>query len=224
MKRAIIIMTKVPAAGNVKTRLEKILSADERIALAECFLLDTVEKAKRIACEKTFVAFSPPDGAERLKALLPAEAICVEQRGANLGERMAAAFEDAFAGGPDEIVMIGTDSPTLPADYIEQAFEHLETNSDAVLGRAEDGGFYLIGLRRPLQNEIFANVEWSSRRVFEQVYANIDRARLHLRETPGWYDVDEPRDLIQLKEEFAHNENARRRAPHTFEWMKNYLI
>ena len=217
-------MTKVPNAGNVKTRLEKILSPDERASLAECFLLDTVKKAKRVPCEKTIVAFSPPEGAERLTTLLPAETICIEQRGANLGDRMAAAFEEAFAIGAAGIVMIGTDSPTLPADYIEQAFEHLETSSDAVLGRAEDGGFYLIGLRRPAQNEIFAGVEWSSPRVFERVFENVHRADLHLRETPGWYDVDEPRDLFQLKEELAHNENARRRAPHTFEWMKNHLI
>ena len=222
MKRAIIIMTKVPAGETVKTRLGQVLAAEERAALAEAFLHDAVQKAKTV-CENTIIAFFPPEDLEKLKMLLPGEQTFVAQRGADLGERMEHAFADAFRRGVENVVMIGTDSPTVPADYLEQAFEFLETNSEIVLGRTEDGGFYLVGARvhRP---EIFRGVAWSSARTFDQVYRNVHRLELHLRETPSWYDVDEPRDLRQLKEELAHNENARRRAPHTHLWVRSHLL
>ena len=81
------------------------------------------------------------------------------------------AFKFVFEQKTDAVVMIGTDSPTFPIDYIEQAFEFLETNSDVVLGKTEDGGFYLIGLRK-LPERIFENVEWSSPATFEQIFEN----------------------------------------------------
>ena len=117
--------------------------------------------------------------------------------------------------------MIGTDSPTFPIDYIEQAFEFLETNSDVVLGKTEDGGFYLIGLRR-LPERIFENVAWSSPETFEQIFENIHRLKLHLREVPSWYDVDEREDFEKLKAEILHNKNAQRRAPETYSIIKRW--
>lgn len=223
MKRAIIIMAKVPLAGNVKTRLQNILSPEKCAKLAEAFLKDAVRKAKS-TCENTIVAFFPPNEVEKLKYVLPDESNFIEQKGENLGDRMFNAFQFAFEKKTDSVVMIGTDSPTFPFDYIEQAFEFLETNSDIVLGKTEDGGFYLIGLR-VLRREVFENVAWSSPKTFEQVFENVQNLELHLRETPSWYDVDEESDLIQLKNEILHNENARRRAPNTLEWLKqNFFV
>jgi uncharacterized protein len=222
MKRAIIIMAKVPRAGNVKTRLQKVLAPEDCAALAEAFLKDAVNKAKTV-CENVFIAFSPPNEFQKLKEILPDESNFIEQTGENLGEKMFVAFQFAFEQKIDSVVMIGTDSPTFPFDFIEQAFEFLETNSEIVLGKTEDGGFYLIG-QRVLRREIFENVEWSSPQTFEQVFANIQKLRLHLREVPSWYDVDEKTDLIKLKNEILHNANAKRRAPHTSEWLKQNLF
>jgi hypothetical protein len=211
-------MTKVPVAGAVKTRLQTVLSPDECAALSAAFLLDAVKKAESIG-GKTIIAFSPFVQRDRLENILPNRYLLVEQKGADLGEKMFTAFELAFAQKADSVVMIGTDSPTFSPDYIEQAFEFLELNSDAVLGKTEDGGFYLIGLRR-LDPRIFQNVKWSSAGVFEQVRENIMNLEWHLREVPSWYDVDVPDDLRQLKEELLHSENARKRAPNTFECLK----
>jgi rSAM/selenodomain-associated transferase 1 len=218
MKRAIIIMAKVPISGNVKTRLQSVISPEKSAELATAFLKDTVNKAKSI-CENTIIAFFPPSEKDKLAEILHDEKKIIGQTGENLGERMFSAFEFAFANDSDAIVMLGTDSPTFPADFIEQAFEFLETNSDAVLGKTDDGGFYLIGLR-VLPKEIFENVAWSSPKTFEEVYRNIMDLNLHLRETPSWYDVDEPPDFEKLKAEFQHNANAKRRAPQTFEWIE----
>ena len=218
MKRAIIIMAKVPRAGNVKTRLHKILAPADCAALAEAFLKDAVNKAKSV-CENVFIAFSPPQEVQKLKEILPGESNFIEQTGEDLGAKMFNAFKFAFERKIDSVVMIGTDSPTFPFDFIEQAFEFLETNAEIVLGKTEDGGFYLIG-QRVLRREIFENVMWSSPQTFERVYANIQNLGLHLREVPGWYDVDEEADLIKLKNEILQNANAKRRAPHTSEWFE----
>lgn len=217
MKRSIIIMAKVPSAGKVKTRLQPGFSPEQCAALSAAFLQDAVSKAKKI-CENVILAYSPAEETSALKKILPSQNIFVEQTGRNLGEKMCNAFKFAFEQNADSVVMTGTDSPTFPADFIEQAFELLELETDVVLGAAEDGGFYLIGLRK-LSEKIFENVEWSSPRTFEQVYRNIMNLNLHLRETPAWYDVDGPQDLEKLREEFRHNENARRRAPQTFEYL-----
>ncbi len=94
--------------------------------------------------------------------------------------------------------------------------------NDAVLGKTEDGGFYLIGLRKA-KREIFENVEWSSPVTFEQTAENIIKSGLDLKQIPAWYDVDEPQDLERLAKEFRRNETAKKIAQQTFEWMKeNY--
>lgn len=217
MKRAVIIMTKIPAAGDVKTRLQTVLSPEQCSELAAAFLQDAVKKAKTV-CENVILAYSPPGEINALKKILPDQSAFIEQTGTNLGARIFNAFKFAFEQDADAVVITGTDSPTVPADFIEQAFEFLETNSDAVLGKAEDGGFYLIGLRA-LQEKMFEKIAWSSDKTFNQVRENIMSLGLHLREVPSWYDVDTPGDLEKLKEEFSHSENARRRAPKTFEYL-----
>ncbi len=215
-------MAKVPQAGNVKTRLQNILAPEDCASLAEAFLKDAVNKANT-ACENVFIAFSPRTEIQKLKKILPDESNFIEQTGENLGEKMFGAFQFLFEQKTDSVVMIGTDSPTFPFDYIEQAFAYLETNSEIVLGKTDDGGFYLIGLRT-LRREIFENVAWSSPKTFDQVFENVRNLELHLRETPGWYDVDEERDLIKLKKEILHNDNAKRRAPNTFELLKQNIF
>jgi len=214
MNKTVIIMTKVPIAGTVKTRLQPYLSAEQCAALAECFLRDTVKKVNSLK-NKLIVAYSPIENRDILLEILPREKIFIEQKGATLGERMFHAFEFAFKRNSDSVVMIGTDSPTFPAEFISQAFNNL-SETDAVLGATIDGGFYLIGLRS-LKKELFENVEWSSPQTFEQTARNIKNANLNLSLLPVWYDVDTPEDLKRLKNDLAENSSI---APQTFEFMQ----
>lgn len=221
MKRAIIIMAKAPRAGTVKTRLQPFLSGDECARLAEALLEDAVKKAEKFT-DKTIIAFAPDFERKYFEKFSRENILLTEQKGADLGEKMFNAFQFAFSENAVSAVMTGTDSPTFPADHIEQAFEFLELETEAVLGKTMDGGFYLIGLRT-LKKEIFENVIWSSTETFEQTRRNIMDLNLHLREVPSWYDVDEKADLVKLYEEFAHNPNAARRAPKTFEVVRGIL-
>ncbi len=215
MKRAIIIMAKAPVPGAVKTRLEPFLSPAECAELAAAFLRDAFAKAKTV-CENTILAYSPAAQRAVLESVLQTETIYVEQTGADLGERMSNAFEFAFASGSDAVVMIGTDSPTVPADFIRRAFEFLENESDIVLGETADGGFYLIGLRKNYP-ELFENVAWSSARVFKQTTANAERLKLRAAQIPVLYDVDVPDDLARLRKEMLIDDKIE--APATYQWL-----
>ncbi len=217
MNRSMIIMAKVPRAGNVKTRLEGFLSPATCRTLAESFLQDAVIKARSV-CDNIFIAFFPSEEIEALRELLPFESNFIPQDGETLGDRMGGAFRHVYENGATNTVMIGTDSPTLPHDHIESAFGSLETGTDVVLGNAEDGGIYLIGMRK-LHQEIFTGVAWSSPQTAAEIIRNVAALNLTLEHTPVWYDIDEPSDLIFLRNELLQDENARRRAPASFQWV-----
>jgi rSAM/selenodomain-associated transferase 1 len=215
--KTIVIMTKVPLAGTVKTRLQPRFTPEQSADLAECFLRDTIAKVKDSKF-KLIIAYAPAGKSAFFDKYSLSDAVLTGQKGANLGEKIYHAFEFAFSGNSDSVVMIGTDSPTFPKNFIEQAFEKLE-KSDAVLGGTADGGFYLIGLRT-LRREIFENVAWSSAKTFEQTAQNIKNVNLTLSEVPVWYDVDTPEDLEKLASEFQENKNLEKRAPQTFRWIQ----
>lgn len=218
MNTAIIVMAKVPTAGNVKTRLQPFFSPEHCAALAECFLLDTVNKVSSLPTQ-IIIAYSPSKERDSLQNLLPMQKTFIEQKGNNLGEKMYHAFQVAFRQNSNAVVMIGTDSPTFPSIFIEQAFEHLKT-ADVVLGETEDGGFYLIGLRT-LRIEIFENVEWSSPETFRQTVRNIEKLDLKLTLLPSWFDVDLPADVERLRKDLAENPII---APITFDWIMRNLF
>ncbi len=217
MQRAIIIMAKVPRRGTVKTRLQSVLPAEKCSELAAAFLADTLEKSKTV-CKNIILAYAPAGESELLEDKVSPEIILVEQKGENLGERMANAFKAAGSEN-SPVVMIGTDSPTFPADYISRAFEALEKDSEIVLGKSKDGGFYLIGLRAAISN-LFDRIEWSTPLVFKQIASNIKNlgiGKLHL--LPEHYDVDTPDDFLMLKDEITRDKNARATAEKTYRWL-----
>jgi uncharacterized protein len=219
MKRSIIIMAKVPTPGTVKTRLASILSPEKCAGLAGAFLEDAVRKAETV-CKDIILAYSSTGGRRLPAELIAPEIITVSQKGSDLGERMFHAFAYAFREKPGAAaVMIGTDSPTFPARYLELAFDALDNDAEIVLGRATDGGFYLIGLRR-IFPELFENIEWSTSTVFRQMTNNIEAAGIeNLYLLPEHYDVDTPDDFLRLKKEISNDANLQKLAQKTYRWL-----
>jgi rSAM/selenodomain-associated transferase 1 len=217
MRRAIIIMAKVPIPGTVKTRLQSILSPAQCAALATAFLQDTLEKSVKI-CKDIILAYSPDNQRELLENLITPGSVLLPQKGENLGERMSDALNFAFRNN-SAVVMIGTDSPTFPAEYLARAFAVLEKNAEIVLGKSKDGGFYLIGLRRSMPN-ILEKITWSTPRVFEEITGNIKSSgieKLHL--LPEHYDVDTPEDFRILKKEIFADRHSQKLAARTYQWF-----
>lgn len=105
-------------------------------------------------------------------------------------------------GGPARTpsLLVGTDTPTLPTAYLQRACDALQRGAaDVVLGPSEDGGYYLIGLRRPVP-ELFTGMPWSSSTVAAETLARIRRLGLRLALLPGWFDVDRGEDLARLRD------------------------
>jgi len=212
-------MAKVPTAGTVKTRLQPALSSEKCAELARAFLRDTVYKAESV-CKNIILAYSPAAEIDLLKKILPFENTFLEQKGADLGEKMLNAFEFAFECETDSaVVMIGTDSPVFPAEFIKTAFESLETGAEIVLGKTEDGGFYLIGLKKVLP-DIFDQIEWSTASVFAELSRNLEKLKIgEPKLVPTCFDVDTAPDLRRLREELLQNKYLRKIAPETYQWL-----
>ena len=186
-------MTKVPRAGLVKTRMN--LPGDVASQLAVDLLEAVVAIVDRAHEQLQFdrvlaVALSAGDSREDAAALLPEGWRLVLQRGPELGDRIQAAAEDA---GAEEVVVLGSDAPTMPVERLLEAFLGLSENG-AVFGPTEDGGYYLVGLRGR-HPSLFARIPWSTDRVMEETRLAAERAGISIGELSAWYDVDRPEDL-----------------------------
>jgi rSAM/selenodomain-associated transferase 1 len=215
-----VVMVKAPRAGAVKTRLAPPLTRALAASLASCFARDTVDSVRRVVRE-VVIAYAPEDGRATLEALFKDEGLLwFAQRGEDLGARIESAASHAFAQGRGPVVIVGTDSPTLPPAFVERAVASLSSGeSDVALGPTEDGGYYLVGLRQNFAG-LFRNVEWSTPRAYVQTAENASRLGLRLLELPRWYDVDTQADLLRLRDEMLSDEEARVRAPSTREWLR----
>lgn len=199
--QCLIIFAKAPRRGTVKTRLQAALPENRVRALYVAFVKDTLAMAQRVCgVGQQMIAFTPPDGEPMLRRTLGATAKnfkFVPQYGADLGERMRGAFKPSFEHGATSVVIIGTDSPSLPARLVEEAFAAL-ARCDLVLGPSMDGGYYLIGVRNQKSEtrmRFLDGIEWSTERVLEQTIAKGRSARLRVHLLPPWYDVDDAGSL-----------------------------
>jgi uncharacterized protein len=214
---ALALMTKAPRAGQVKTRLVPPLTPDEAAQLNKCFLQDTAA-AISVCCGRALQSPSPgrpvacgiavytPVGAESLYAdILPAGFGLLPQRGEKFGERLYFAAEDLFKCGFDAVCLIDSDSPTIPTRNFIRAVELLSTPEDRiVLGPCDDGGYYLVGLKR-LHREIFEEIDWSTERVFEQTKQRAMQIGIEARLLPLAFDVDDSATLHRLCNELLRS-------------------
>jgi len=185
------IFVKPPVPGAVKTRLSPPLSPEEACDLYKAFLQDTFRRLGRVKGSRTTVFHTEGD-VSGLTPLLPEKSALETQRGEDLGSRMAAAF-DRLLHGAARAVIVGSDSPDLPIQYVRRAFQKLK-HKDVVLGPATDGGYYLVGLRAPADG-LFDGVNWSGPDVLARTLTNIEAAGRSLAMLPMWYDVDDEASL-----------------------------
>lgn len=185
------VFARPAVPGRVKTRLSPSLPADLATRLYAAMLADTLETASRAQAERRAIYWS-----EALSADPPPGFEAREQRGAELGARLAAAFEELLAAPGDRAVIVGADCPDLAVAGFAGAFRALEDH-DVALGPARDGGYWLIGLRRPAP-ALFEGVAWSSDRVLDQTRERAAGAGLTVATLEVLEDLDTPGDLVRL--------------------------
>ncbi len=198
----LIIFAKEPELGRVKTRLGTLLSAQDCLGLYKAFLKDTSALVGRVDCPLKILAYDVWQKQPRyLKKIFP-QCIFYRQKGKNLGERMHQAFQYAQKFGARGTVIIGSDAPTLPAEYIKQAFKRL-SKKDVVLGPSYDGGYYLIGVNAPCQN-LFKDVAWSCDQVLKTTLQNAESLGKRVCLLKKWWDIDDAEGLKSLHKKFQY--------------------
>lgn len=197
-------MTKAPRAGRVKTRLTPPLTGEEAAALNICFLRDTAAVIASVAGRgrASGIGVYTPVGAEdAYQEILPLDFELVPQRGDAFGERLTLATEDLLGMGFDSVCLIDSDSPTVPEQAYVEAVEALAQPGDRiVLGPSDDGGYYLIGLKK-VHRAVFEGIDWSTERVLEQTIARATEAGVPVHLLSTWYDVDDHVTLGRLCQE-----------------------
>ena len=215
MSNALAIFAKAPVAGQVKTRLCPPLTPERAAELSRCFLLDTLERVCGLEAVEVFVAISPTDSESLFRSLIPFPVRYRPQRGASLGERQLNTLGDMMSAGFSRALIIGSDIPTLPVAYVQEAFRRLEDPAcDAVFGPSHDGGYYLVGARQP-HRRLFENIVWSTPQVLQQTLAQARKYGYAVALVPPWYDVDRPQDLPRLVRDAQERAGGPDDAPRT---------
>jgi uncharacterized protein len=191
----IAVFAKAPVPGAVKTRLMPALGARGAARLQRQLVLRTLATAAAAQIGPVTLWCAPDTRHRFFRALHQrAEVACVAQPGGDLGERMHAAFEHHCPRGA--VLLVGTDCPALQPGHLREAARCLQHGADAVFQPAEDGGYVLVGLRRP-QPQLFSGIGWGNADVMATTRS---RARtLRFSELETLWDVDRPGDLARLQ-------------------------
>jgi hypothetical protein len=202
------LMSRAPVAGRCKTRLIPDLGARGAANLTAAMLQDSLVAFDRLPVARKVLLAAPEDhGVAVLKTFAPAGWEVVPQLGDDLGRRMLRAMK-TLSGAGDAVVLVGSDAPTAPLEPLAQALPRLTGEMRALLGPADDGGYWLIGLTSP-SPEVFRDVPWSTKLVLPRTRERLRAAGFTWEELPAAYDVDEPADLARLRAELAaHPERA----------------
>lgn len=194
----ILVFAKRPVPGRVKTRLTPPLPPDEAANVYEACVRDVIARAARQRARVELWFHDEPRAASWFAEAMPHIA-SQQQTDGDLGTKMLDAFARSFADGAQRVVIIGSDSPTLPEAVLNAAFDDLH-EVDVVIGPSVDGGYYLIGMRNAALGNagaLFEAMTWSNAAVFRSTLERIERTGLEARVLPGWYDVDTIEDLRQ---------------------------
>jgi len=192
---AALVMARAPVPGRCKTRLEPLLGPEGCARLQAGLVRRAAAWAHEVAPGAAWLAFTPPDREDDLRALVPLGTRLIAQEGADLGERLTAASARVLAEHPGPLLIVGTDLPRLSARHAAAALSDLADGCEVSLGPALDGGWYLMGVRRP-QPALFAlpSDAWGGPEVWTLTIAAAETGRLPLGLLRAERDLDTPKD------------------------------
>lgn len=188
--RAVIVFLKPPEIGKVKTRLAADIGNDNAFAIYEKLLQHTIHVLNGV---NSFRYIYIANSASLDIALPPRSYEAKLQEGNDLGEKMKNAFEHAFDDGKTEVLIIGSDNIQITPRLIEEAFDALLSN-DLVIGPANDGGYYLLGMNESLPS-LFKDIPWSTENVYERTMKKADELDLKVKKLMKLADIDHWSDV-----------------------------
>jgi rSAM/selenodomain-associated transferase 1 len=199
MKKVLTVFVKAPVSGKVKTRLQADLGPRNTLRTYKSFIKDIISSCSELRGMDKFMACAPSCDDRFLKGMAKTWKVeTFSQHGRTLGDKIVNGFNECFARGYSKVVIIGSDSPTIPLEYIRKAFQQLR-NKDFVVGPSCDGGMYLVGARKRVEPKLFRSIPWDTSEVLNMVLDNLFRFKIKFSLLPFWYDVDDINDLRFLK-------------------------
>ena len=201
MREALLVFVRRPRPGETKTRLIPALGAEVASELYRALAERVIGVCRRLIRPglRRIVCFTPPSAGDQLREWIGAGFDYWPQPEGDLGERMGAMTSRAFEEGAARVALLGTDCPYLDEELLHRGLDAL-TFYDASIGDAEDGGYYFLGLARPMR-ELFEGVPWSSPRTAEETKKKLADQRAWVFRLPVLADVDRPEDLRRLERE-----------------------
>ncbi len=195
----VCVFAKAPVAGQVKTRLLPVLSAQQACLVHQHLLEHSLQQVinKRWQTQLWSTDIDHPY-IEQLAQRYSLERVL--QQGNDLGLKMCHATAESLKSFA-YVVIVGTDCPELDAAYISEAIAQLQQGVEVVIGPAEDGGYVLIAMSRLIAN-VFENMPWGSDRVLDITRQRLQQARVHWYELPSRRDIDRPEDLVFLSQQY----------------------
>ncbi len=227
------IMCKTPLVGFCKTRLSPPLAPEDCAGLSACFIRDLANTIAEIAAGggvTPYAVYTPIGSEGVLRTLLPPIFRLHAQADGGLGARLRAAISDFLDAGHSGVILINSDSPTLPAAILRQAIDAVREKRGVVLSPAHDGGYTLIGVSE-LDEALFRDMPWSTPDVYRMTVARASQIGRAVFNVPGWYDIDDAASLDMLRDEFFGRHVPVRAsgivgaaAPFTREFVMRHLV
>lgn len=196
----VLVFTREPRPGKVKTRLIPAIGAERACALHCALLRRTVLTALAADVGPVILWSTPGTGHPFLRALVGELAIeARRQSGGNLGQRMQAALSATLEGGHRRAVVVGSDCPFITAGDYRRAAAALDDGDDAVIGPARDGGYFLLAVRKA-DAGLFGGIAWGGARVLADTRSNLRNLGWRWSELPARDDIDREEDLVLVRE------------------------
>jgi len=190
MPPVILLFAKAPSPGRVKTRLQPVLSPEQCSELHSSFVGDVLESLIGFTGLADVEVHLDQETSAWPEFSFPRKL----QSGADLGEKMWNAAHNAFEQGRTQVMILGSDAPTLPPDYLKAL---LASQADIAFGPSIDGGYYAVQFRK-LPPNLFDGVQWSTDQALDQSIKAAENLGLSVELGLTWYDIDSPADLVRL--------------------------
>lgn len=196
---AIIIFSRLPIGQETKTRLAPIFNETQRERLHLAMWQDIFSELIKLRDTDIFLYWTGSGDIKNYLQFIPAKFYLRHQEGCNLGEKMKNAIHEIFSGSYKRALIIGADIPSMRAANLERAFNVLN-NSDVVIGPSEDGGYWLIGMKKFIP-DAFNIATWGNSSVLESTITSLKNAGISYNFADILNDLDTPDDIKNFHDE-----------------------
>lgn len=225
MSAALILMSRAPAAGQTKTRLESHLKAEECAQLHKAFLKDINAKLLNLKDQhpdlKLYLSYTPKEKKYLFEGIIAEEFIRIAQRGENLGEIMYNALSDVYQQDNSPLIITGSDLPLLDIDIFSEALKKLK-DYDLVIGPSQDGGYYLLALNQ-VNKFLFDFQNWGNDSVLARTVKEAEKNDLSSHFLKEASDIDYYQELLELNEKLKAKKKDLNFPRNTEECLKKLL-